>query len=75
MRKMVRKGNQVVFDEDEQGRDISHILHKATGQKMYMRVENGVYVLDMLVAPPGYREKLGRQTFNAPTSTFGRQVW
>ena len=51
---MVRNGNKVVFDMDEYGKDISYIFHKNTGGKIPVRYENGVYVLDMLVGPPGY---------------------
>ena len=50
---MVRKGSKVTFDTDESGRDVSSIVHKASGQRIPLRVENGVYVLDMLVASPG----------------------
>ena len=50
---MVRKGNKVTFDTDESGRDVSSIVHKASGQRIPLRVENGVYVLHMLVASPG----------------------
>eukprot|EP00974_Lingulodinium_polyedra_P124163 11189531-Lingulodinium_polyedra.AAC.1 len=59
---MVRKGNRVVFDEDEHGRAISYILHKATQQKMHMRPENGVYVLDMLLAPKKQLQAAGPQS-------------
>ncbi len=69
---MVRKGNRVVFDEDEHGRDISYIMHKATQQKMHLRAENGVYVLDMLVAPPGYKQQLMQKQFSK-AGGFGRQ--
>ena len=50
---MMRKGSKVTFDIDESGRDVSSIVHKASGQRIPLRVENGVYVLDMLVASPG----------------------
>ena len=48
---MVRNGNRVVFDQDGAGRDISYIQHRATQEKIPIRLENGVYVLDLLVAP------------------------
>ena len=51
---MVRNGNRVVFDTDEHGRDISYIMNKKTQDYIPMRVENGVYVIDVVVAPPGY---------------------
>ena len=49
---IVHKGNKVVFDCDNEGKDIAYIEHKASKQRMWMRVEKGVYVLDVLVAPP-----------------------
>ena len=49
---IVRKGNRVVFDMDSQGRDIAYIQSKEGGKKMRMRVEKGVYVLDVLIGPP-----------------------
>ena len=52
---MVRNGNRVVFDADAAGRDVSFIQNKSTQEKMPMRLENGVYVVDLLVAPPDYR--------------------
>ena len=64
---MVRNGNRLVFDTDANGRDISYIVNKATNEKLYMRQENGVYVLDVLVAPPEY----SKQPVSAPT--FHRQ--
>ena len=67
---MVRRGNRVVFDQDEQGRDISYILHKATNQRMFMRPENGVYVLDVLVAPPEYQQQIAQAS---QTGGFARQ--
>ena len=51
---MVRNGNTVVFDTDEYGRDVSYIMNKKTQDYISMHVENGVYVIDMAVAPPKY---------------------
>ena len=51
---MVRNGNRVVFDTDEYGRDVSYIMNKKSKESIPMRVENGVYVIDVVVAPPGY---------------------
>ena len=73
---MVKNGNRVVFDEDSQGRDISCITHKATGQKLNLRKENGVYVLDVLVAPPEYKESLKKadeQMWWSASGGFPRQ--
>ena len=49
---MVDGGNRVTFDLDAHGRDISCIENKQTGERIWLRRENGVYVLDMLVGPP-----------------------
>ena len=51
---MVRNGNTVVFDTDEHGQDVSYIMNKKTQDYIPMRVENGVYVIDVVVAPPEY---------------------
>ena len=49
--KMVKNGNRVVFDASG-----SFIESHQTGEKMWLREDNGVFVLDVLVAPPGYRD-------------------
>ena len=51
---MVDSGNRVVFDTDDGGYDISYIENKKTRDKVWLRRENGVYVLDMMVAPPNF---------------------
>lgn len=58
---MVRRGNKVVFDRDDNGKDLAYIENKRSKERMYMRQEKGVYVLDVLVAPP-------------QTKPFGRQA-
>ena len=50
---IVKKGHRVVFDQDENGWDRSYIEHKETGELMWLRERDGVYVLDILIAPPG----------------------
>ena len=55
---MVKNGNRVVFDEDAQGRGISCITHKSIGKRIKLRQENGVCVLDVLVAPPEYAKSV-----------------
>ena len=52
VRQIVSNGNRVVFDQDPAGKDVSYIYHKTTQERMPMRVENGVYVLDLVVGPP-----------------------
>ena len=54
---MVRNNKRLVFDADEAGKDISYIQNKITMEKMPLRVENGVYVIDLMVGPPGYQIK------------------
>ena len=48
--KMVRNGHRVVFDDEEYGEG-SYIQDRRTGQKTYLRQENGVFVLDVWVRP------------------------
>ena len=52
--RMVKNGNKVVFDVDVHGNCHSYIEKKETGERLWLRERNGVYVLDVLVAPPGY---------------------
>ena len=52
VRQIVNNKNRVVFDQDDFGKDISFIQNKVTKEKMPLRVENGVYVLDLVVGPP-----------------------
>ena len=57
--RMVRNGIRVVFDVDEWGDNCSYIDSKATGKRMWLRERNGVYVLDVMVAPPNYKGEMG----------------
>ena len=52
--RMVKNGNKVIFDVDEKGNNHSYIEKKDTGERLWLRERNGVYVLDVMVAPPGY---------------------
>ena len=52
--KIVRNGNRIVTDLDEEGNDFSYIESKTTGERLWLRESEGVYVLDMLVAPPAW---------------------
>ena len=61
---LVCNGNRLLFDQDHQGKDVAHIQNRTSGQKIWMRVENGVYVLDLMVGPTGKGEAL---------EVFGRQ--
>lgn len=60
---MVQNNNRVVFDQDEQGRDISYVQNKRTNEKIWLRRENGVYVLDLLVGPPRQQRGESSQSF------------
>ena len=52
--KMCANGNAVIFDDDG-----SYILNKATGEVTWLRQENGVYLLDVGVAPSKWRPESG----------------
>ena len=45
-------GNKLVFDQDGSGKDMSYIQYKRSNETFWLRQENGVYVLDLMVAPP-----------------------
>ena len=49
---MVNNGNKLVFDQDSSGKDTAYIQNKRTNEKIWLRQENGVYVLDLMVAHP-----------------------
>ena len=51
--KIVSNGNRVVFDTD------SFMENKWTGERIWLREDNGVYVLDMRVAPPQRHQHQG----------------
>eukprot|EP00973_Karenia_brevis_P031592 4356404-Karenia_brevis.AAC.1 len=49
--RMTKAGHKVVFsgEEDPEG---SYIENQRTGSRTYMRLENGVYLMDVWVKPP-----------------------
>ena len=49
---MVKNGNKLVYEQDSSGKYTSVIQNKRTTEKIWLRQENGVYVLDLMVAPP-----------------------
>ena len=49
---MVKKGNKLVFEQDSSGEDMSYIQNHRCNEKIWLRHENSVYVLDLMVAPP-----------------------
>ena len=55
---MCRAGNRVVFDEEG-----SYIEDKSSGKATWLKQEDGVYVLDLDIAPAGYQSDchVGRQ--------------
>ena len=55
--KMVKNGNREVFDTSG-----SKIENKMTKDILWLRERDGVYVVDMMVAPPG-REKKSKPLF------------
>ena len=61
---IIAKGNKMVFQKDSQGNDCSYIEHVDSGEVMWLRERDGVYVLDVLVAPPEYKpDDQGNQDF------------
>ena len=49
---MVKKGNKLVFEQDSSGKDTYYIQSKRTNEKIWLRQENGVCVLDLIVPLP-----------------------
>ena len=57
VKRMCSSGHRVVFDDDG-----SYIQNKATGELNWLREENGNYILDVWVIPPGNSDAgFGRQ--------------
>ena len=50
---IVNSGNRIVMHLGEYGNDLSYVENKRAKERMWMRQRNGVYVLDVLVGPPG----------------------
>ena len=47
MKRMIQAGNRVVFDQEG-----SYVETAGTGERMYLREENGMYMLKMWVRRP-----------------------
>ena len=47
-----RKGNRIVLDDADSE---SYIQNKRTGKKIPLNIENGVYMMEMLIKPPFQR--------------------
>ena len=62
---VVDKGFRVVFDTDQDGRDISHMVRKSNGQRVEFRRRNKVYEIDWDILPyqpgPGDETSFSRQ--------------
>ena len=46
--KITAKGNRIVLDDED---SLSYIENKATGTKIPLKIENGVYVMEVAVSP------------------------
>ena len=46
--KITAKGNRIVLDDED---SLSYIENKATGTKIPLKIENGVYVMEVAVTP------------------------
>ena len=49
---MVKNGNKLVLDQHSGGKDMTYIQNKRSNEKIWLRQENGVCVLDLMEAPP-----------------------
>ena len=63
---MVDNGSRIVFELDKNGYDTSYIENRNTQEKIWLRRENGVYVLDMMVAPPSFNGMAKQPGFPRP---------
>ena len=46
--KIAAKGNRIILDDEN---SLSYIENKATGTRIPLRIENGVYVMEVAVSP------------------------
>ena len=58
---IVRNWNRVVLDLDEHGKDVAFTQNRKSGDNMWMRVERGVYLLDVLVGPHRIKVRLPKR--------------
>ena len=65
---MMKAGHRVVFDLDEQGNDISHALHKATGTETRFIPNGRTWDMELQVVP--YAE--ARKLLNTTTATIAK---
>ena len=55
--RVIKNGNKLVFDQDSSGKDMSCIQNKRYKDKIWLRQENGLYVVDLIVAHPQMRSE------------------
>ena len=49
---MAKNENKLVLDQDSSGKDMTYIQNKRSDERIWLRQENGVYVLDLMEARP-----------------------
>eukprot|EP00959_Pyramimonas_sp_CCMP1952_P461238 9481258-Pyramimonas_sp.AAC.3 len=64
VREMVNAGNRVVFDQNSNGKSISHVEHKATGKRTAIYERNGTFQFNIVV-PKGPGEPASVKTDSA----------
>ena len=72
VREMVNAGNRVVFDQDSNGKSISHVEHKATGKRTAIYERNGTFQFTIVV-PKGPGESSSSRTELNSAEGFPRQ--
>ena len=50
--KIASKGNRIILDDEESD---SYIENKKTGTRIPLTIENGVYMMEMVIVPPFQR--------------------
>ena len=66
---MMTAGHRVVFDLDDQGNDISHALHKASGTETRFIPNGRTWDMELQVVPYVEARKLSRNNTTTSTST------
>ena len=59
--KICSNGNRVIFDDEG-----SHIENKESGERLCLEQKNGVYVLDMMIAPQSWKGNWNDSPFARP---------
>ena len=71
---MMAAGHRVVFDLDEQGNDISHALHKASGTETRFIPNGRTWDMELQVVPYTEARKLPRNNTTTSTSTTSSRI-